>query len=139
MNQMKVSMLVMLFAAGLAGCASSPIASQTPEQRVAERALTYWQAVIANDFHGTYALMTPGYRERYSYEKHVLRSRPIATFLSADVKSVTCATEERCAADVAVTFKNLQGVRMPPGTVDDTVINEKWIKIGGDWWRILAQ
>lgn len=139
MKRMMNSALATLLTAALVGCALTSPAPQTLEQRVADRALSYWQAVIANDYKATYALMMPGYRERYTYEKHILRSRPIATFLTAEVKSVACATEESCEARVAVTFTNLQGVRMPAGTVDDTVVTDKWIKSDSEWWRVLPQ
>lgn len=137
MSTLMKSAAATLLAAALAGCAATAVVSKTPEQQVADQALAYWQAVIANDYKATYALMTPGYRERYTYEKHILRSRPIATFLTAEVKSVACPTEENCEAQVAVTFINLQGVRMPAGTVDDTVFPDKWVRIDGNWWRVL--
>jgi hypothetical protein len=126
---------VTIFAAALAGCATTAVTPQTPEQQVAERALLYWRAVIANDYKATYALMTPGYRMRYTYEKHILGSQPIATFLTANVKSVTCPTEESCEAQVAVTFTNLQVERMRAGIVDDAVFPDKWVRIDGQWWR----
>lgn len=137
MSTLMKSATATLLAAALAGCAATAVAPKTPEQQVADQALAYWQAVIANDYKATYALMTPGYRERYAYEKHILRSQPIATFLSAEVKSVACSTEENCEARVAVTFTNLQGARMPAGMVDDTVITDKWVRIDGQWGRVL--
>ncbi len=142
MEQMSIlmkSVAATLFAAALAGCVTTAAASKTPEQQVADRALDYWRAVIANDYKATYALMTPGYRVRYTYEKHILRSQPIATFLTAEVKSVACPAEENCEARVAVTFTNLQGVRMPAGTVDDTVFTDNWVQIDSHWWRVLPQ
>lgn len=137
MSTLSKSVAATLFAAALAGCVTTAAAPKTPEQQVADRALAYWQAVIANDYKATYALMTPGYRMRYTYEKHILRSQPIATFLTAEVKSVACSTEEHCEAQVALTFTNLQGVRMRPGTVDDTVVTDKWVRLDGQWARVL--
>ena len=136
-STLMISAAATLLAAALAGCTTAAVAPKTPEQLVADRALSYWRAVIANDYKTTYALMTPGYRERYAYEKHILRSQPIATFLTAGVKSVACPTEENCEAQVAVTFTNLQGVRMAAGAVDDTVLTDKWVRIDGQWWRVL--
>ena len=131
---MKGIAIACLAIGALGACATAGESPANREQRVAQRADQYWQAVVKNDYKAIYGLMTPGYRERFSYEQHIIKnSKPIARFLSAKVDKVACATADACTATIQVTMDKIQGVRWQ-GT-DSTSFDDKWILVDGDWWR----
>jgi hypothetical protein len=116
------------------GCAS--LAPVSPEEIVAKRAQAYFDAVVAKDYKTSYALHSPAYRERYTYEVHVMRSAGTGiNYLSAKVLNVTCASAEACSATMEVTYK-ATGLR---GAVDwpvTTVIQDRWAFVDNDWRRV---
>lgn len=117
-----------------AGCASFKPA--TPEEAVAQRAQAYFDAVIAKDYKTSYALHTLSYRDRYSYEAHVLRTASSGVnYLTAKVLQVSCQSAEACVAKVEVSYK-AGGLRIPVEWPVTTMVEDRWAYIGGEWGRV---
>ncbi len=109
--------------------------TKTVEELVAERAQAYWNAVVAEDYRGTYDLMTPGYRQRTRYERHVVRTQPIARFISASVLKVECQQEDRCSAEVRLTYRDLDTGRTVIKGESSSIVPDTWVRLDGQWWR----
>lgn len=132
---MKRNYMIVLVIGALAGCATAPGIDKPAEKKVAENAQAYWNAVVADDYKTTYGMMTPGYRERMTYEQHIVRNQPFAKFLSAKILQVACSQPDSCAVDVSVNYKDMNlGRRVIKGEQSST-FQDRWILDGGRWWR----
>jgi len=125
-----------IFIAGmLSGCSVLPGKDVPVEQQVAGRVQSYWNATVTGDHKTTYGLMTPGYRERLSYEQHVALSQPFAKFLSAKILKVDCAQPNSCQVDIQLIYKDINiGKRVIKGEQSST-FQDRWIQEDGRWWR----
>ena len=125
--------LSMLLAATLSGCAGLAGKPQAPEQIVAERAQSRWDALVAGDWQTAYSFATPAYRDLVDVEGFRQRHGGQASWLGANVKEVTCQ-DDVCEAMVTLKFRS----QLPPYTDDlQTDYIERWVLEDGDWWIFL--
>ena len=127
--------LALVTVASLAGCAS--MGNKTPEQQVEQRANEYWNARVKGDFKTAYSLLTPAFRELNTEKDFVGRFGAGASLQGATVAKVTCDTEERCVANIALTAKPMvPGLNIPALT---TYLDDVWVKDQQQWWRFEGQ
>ena len=116
-------------AGGVALVACASLAPQTPEQIVAARSQSYWDARIQGQIAKAYALTNDAYRLAAPEQKFASDYR--STFATAaEVRKVECQVD-RC--DVGVNLKvnpPLMGKKM--GTID-MYATETWLLEGGQW------
>ena len=103
----------------------------TPEQRVAERALERWQAIIDNDLESAYAFLSPAYRQAVPLTMYQGRLGQNVAWRDAEVKSVSCATD---ACDVALQISYRYNMPNFEKLENSRLFKEKWIRIEDDWW-----
>lgn len=123
-----------LFVSACAGRAPLPASHS-----ITERAQHRWDALLAGEFETAYAFYSPGYRSSKSVVDFAygIRMRRVH-WTSAQYKEHSCL-ENTCTVLFDVGFT----VRKPVPGLDkwdgSQVIEEKWIKTGGQWWFLPAK
>ncbi len=106
----------------------------TVEERVGNRAVERWHALITGDFKKAYSYLGPGYRSATTFEVYEARLKSgLVEWKKIDLKSVKCQPE-LCTVELGLEYrpmiKNFQGYQ-----IQNSVI-EKWINVDGQWWHI---
>lgn len=101
---------------------------------VAERAIERWEAILAPDFDTAYGYYSPGYRSSKSRGDFELSMRlRKVQFTGAEYQDQEC-TENACT----LTFKTFYNIASPVPGIDtwqgNTLTDEKWIRVDGEWW-----
>ena len=129
-----VTVLILLAVMLLSACATTSTSS--PEDIVRERAQARWDALLSRDYAGAYALYSPGYRSTATVVDFEIsiRMRRIR-YTSATYKGQSC-DENTCTVSFQVGYR--VGTPVPGVGVWDgyEVINDQWIKTGGEWWYL---
>lgn len=128
-SQLKLAVLPLFVL--VSACATLP--SNPPEQ-AEQRAQARLNALIAKDYKAVYAFFTPSYREKFPFEDWVRSRAPRATFLSARVTQVECATGDACEVQIESVYKAPRGVKAAPKGEIERVTAERWVRVDGDWW-----
>lgn len=125
-----------LFAIGAALVLAACSDPRAPEEIVAERAQSRWDALVERDFEAAWRFYTPGYREQLAapdFAREMAR-RPI-TWDKASVRKTECnGQEKRCDVHSIVEYRvpaQVPGVGKLEGR---TGVDEIWLQIDGEWW-----
>lgn len=119
----------------LAGCAALP--DKAAEETVRERAQARWDAVIAGKWEQAYGYATPAYREAnelYHFRRRL--DRGLIKYKQATVGDVTCKETDVCVVKMNMTIFPSQEI--PTGNIT-TTIEERWMRVNGEWWRFEKQ
>jgi len=115
----------------LSACATTPASR---EDVIKERSQARWDALLARDYAGAYAFYSPGYRSTATVVDFEIsmRMRRIA-YSSAKYLEQNC-DENTCVVAFNVGYR--VGAPVPGVSVWDgfQVINDQWVKTGGEWW-----
>lgn len=120
-------MVVLMVAAG---CGSEPEA--TPEQRVSERAIQRWQALIARDIGEAYEFLSPAYRQAVSLDRYKSSIGGAVAWQDVEVKRVECK-QDLCDVSLMIRYKYKNNT-VAADFESSTVLEEKWVLSDGDWW-----
>ena len=106
----------------------------TVEERVGQRAVERWHALMAGDFKKAYSYLGPGYRSATPYTIYEARLRSVVVeWKQVDIKLVKCQPE-LCSVDVDVdyrpTVKDFKTYQL------QSRLNEKWVKVDNQWWYV---
>jgi hypothetical protein len=121
--------------AALAACSDSSVTQQSPEERVAERSVARWDAMIAGDWKKAYDMLTPGYREATPFDRWRAQFGSAATWKSVSVEDIICTEGDRCQATLLLDYEvsiPRFGVQNRPGR---RPIEETWLLVDGEWWH----
>lgn len=105
-----------------------------PEDVVAQRAQTYWDARLRGDMAAAYALTNPGYRKIRSLHEFT-RAYRATSVDGAKVGSVDCEPD-RCTVNMefrATVAFPMKGINQKPVTID-TFSSSTWLLENGQWW-----
>lgn len=120
-----------LFAAAvsLTACASLQEIGKTPEEIVAMRAASRWNAIIAGEWETAYSYATSGYRGAVDLKGFIGRTSGMANRKSVDIRSVKCEASS-CEVVVGMTYVPAQ-----PGFGElTTEFSERWVEEEGRWF-----
>jgi hypothetical protein len=101
------------------------------ETVVSARAEARWKAMIAHDLDGAYEFLSPGSKSANPPAAFKAKIRPL-DWRSAKALSAKC-DNEKCSVEVKVAFSDRRF-----GEVN-TVLEETWIKDGGNWWYVFRE
>ena len=119
----------------LGGCAATP--QKTPEEAVRARVEAHQQARLANDFELAYSFTSPGYRETHPYKFYLGKMGASVKRRGFEIKNVACEADMcNVSIDLTYTYMGAPGVRMGTDTVMQRVMQEKWIRVDGEWWLV---
>ncbi|MNV68229.1 hypothetical protein D3C71_1610640 [compost metagenome] len=96
-----------------------------------ERSTERWKALIAGDIKKAYGYMAPSYRAVTSFERYSSSIGGAATWISADVLRVECATD-KCTARVKIEAKPTVAMHFKANIT--TGADETWLLEDGQWW-----
>ena len=132
---LKTSWSIGLSSILLAGCGLGMVVPAIdPVIAVKERAKAYYHALATRDFKTTYELHPPSYRSQYNYESHIIKGVHWVTYVSSEVLSVTCATDNMCNVDVELSYSGVQVGKGGVKGVVKTLVSHKWGKVDGVWF-----
>lgn len=123
--------VLMLSVALLTACATTPV---SPEDVVARRAQSRFDALVARDYKTAYEFFTPSFRERFNYEDYIRARPPRAEFLSGKVVKVDCISDSACDVEMESSYKSPVGVKASPKGEITRVTPERWVRSDGQWW-----
>jgi hypothetical protein len=141
--------LLLTFLAGLPGVAAAQDASSTPPasggavaasdvERLRERAAAFWAARVAGDPKAQWDLLEPRGRGRLTPLEYVPGPGAMK-FLAYQVEN---ATVSGYFADVSVRIlvqPILPATHKAKVGPSSTVVTDRWVRIGGTWYRSLEQ
>ncbi|MBN9425506.1 MAG: hypothetical protein J0H09_03265 [Burkholderiales bacterium] len=108
-------------------------------ERIGQRAIERYQAMIGLDFRKAYGYITPAYREKMSYENHLRARPPLAKYLDAKLLKVDCVSNEACDVDIEFTTDAVKGIKGAVPWKVTRVITERWVLVDGQWWYYLRR
>ncbi len=124
------SILIALLAMMLTACSPPP----TDEEVVAERSQARWDALVTNDFEGSYAYQSPAYRQETTPTEHIVGlSRRRITWTSAEVTDVAC-DEGRCEVTINVGYRADGAPGALSGMENARPVREIWVRLDDQWW-----
>ena len=110
----------------------------TKEERVARRAQERMTALIDMDWKKAYEFLSPARRKVLSYRSFAGRMGHSAIVRdAAKVRSVECA-DEVCDVKIDLVYTYVGGVvDALQGQQMDSVVEEKWVYMDGNWWYVM--
>jgi len=134
-TRLLLALALTLAALALVACATtgSPAAR---DKLVQERAQARWDALLARDFATAYDFASPGYRSSASVADFEIgfRSRRVQ-YVSAEFQGLDCE-EAACTVHIFVGYKVDKPMTGVPEWKSTSVIEERWIHTGGNWWFV---
>jgi hypothetical protein len=114
----------------LSACAATQPAGGDAKSRAQER----WDALLSGDLDTAYALYSPGYRSSHSRVDFEidLRSRRVR-WTGAKVLEASCEAD-LCTVESKVDYKVNQPVPGVPEWKSSEQIEERWVRVDGQWW-----
>ena len=129
MNMARQFSLLSLFF-GLIGCAATgvQIEKSLPQDVVAKKALSRWDALIKGDLDAAYGYLSSGTRSVMSLEVYKAKIRP-GMWKKVSVDSVVCV-EDRCDVRVMLEYdyRDMKSITRP--------LDEIWLQENGEWWHV---
>jgi hypothetical protein len=126
------TLILIAVVAALSACATAPPKTDP----VVERAKARWEALLSDDLETAYSYYSPGYRSTTSVVDFGvgIRMRRVL-WTSADYRDHSCE-DNRCKVRFDVGYK----VHKPVPGLDEwdhtSVIEDTWVKTGGEWWYL---
>ena len=108
-----------------------------PEDVVAQRAQTYWDARIKGDAATAYALLSPGYRKLHT-QKDFAKEYAATSAVEAQVKDVVC-TADKCTVNTRLVaiLPMMGGISTQNPVKIDTYSESTWLLEDGKWGLFL--
>ncbi len=121
-----------LFALLISLVAATAWAIEKPAgERVGQRAVQRWQALIAGDFQKAYNYLSPGYRAVTSYGAYRGHFGRAVAWTGVSLQGVTCK-KDVCDVKVDIEYRALGRIKLP----GNARLREKWVRASGDWWLL---
>lgn len=113
---------------GLMGCAGTGIKTEAPQDVVAKKAQSRWDALIKGDLDTAYTYLSSGTRSVMSLELYKAKIRA-GRWKNASVGSVACV-QDRCDVVVMMeySYRDMKLI--------ETRLDEIWLQENGDWWHV---
>jgi hypothetical protein len=106
----------------------------TVEERVGERAVERWHALMAGDFKKAYGYLGPGYRSATPYAVYEAKLRSgMAEWKKIELKAVKCEPE-LCSVELSVDYR--PAVKGFEAYQLQKRLTEKWVKVDNQWWHV---
>ena len=124
--------LAALTLAWLTACATTTSHDATPDARAQQR----WDALLSEDYQGAYEYLSPGYRSSMSpvdYQRKLLLQR--IRWTGAAFKQSDCL-DNVCKVRISVEYKIRGALPGVPVYEGRRIIEEDWIRSGGQWWFV---
>lgn len=118
----------------LSGCAGLQSASVDASTQVRERAEQRWQHLLAGRLDEAYAYLSPGSRERVAAPYYKGSLKP-GMWRGAKVVGAECA-EDVCKVQVEL---NYEYMRPSVKYESERILDETWVREGGQWWYLLPR
>jgi len=117
-------------ALSISACAGSPARPQSVEQRAQAR----WDALLGRDFEQAYSYLSPGFRSSQSLSdfEMAFRLRRVQ-YDSAKYMDQQCETDA-CTIRLNIGYMLIAPLRGVKAWKSKTVVEEKWVRIDGQWW-----
>lgn len=126
----QLGVLLMVF--GLMGCAGTGAKTEVkvdaPQDAVAKRAQSRWDALIKGDLDAAYGYLSPGMRSVMSLELYKAKIVP-GRWKKAGVDSVACV-QDRCDVSIKLEY----GYRAIKSI--ETRLDEVWLQENDEWWFV---
>ena len=115
----------------LSACAATT--SSMPEN-IEDRAQSRWDALLASDYERAYTYLTPGYRSSQSAVDYqvAFRLRKVG-YEAAAYLDHECAAEA-CTVRMVMDYTLIAPLRGVMEWKGKATIEEKWVRIDGQWW-----
>jgi len=126
----QLGVLLMVF--GLMGCAGTGVKTEVkadaPQDAVAKKAQSRWDALIKGDLDAAYGYLSPGTRSVMSLELYKAKIRP-GRWKKASVDSVACV-QDRCDVSIKLeySYRDMKSI--------ETRLNEVWLQENDEWWFV---
>lgn len=113
---------------GLMGCAGTVIKTEAPQDVVAKKAQSRWDALIKGDLDTAYTSLSSGTRSVMSLELYKAKIRT-GRWKRASVGSVACV-QDRCDVVIMMeySYRDMKSI--------ETRLDEIWLQENGDWWHV---
>ena len=113
---------------GLIGCASTGIKTEAPQDVVAKKAQSRWDALIKGDLDTAYTYLSSGTRSVMSLELYKAKIRT-GRWKKSSVSSVACV-QDRCDVVVMLeySYRDMKSI--------ETRLDEIWLQENGDWGHV---
>lgn len=123
---------ILLLAALLSACATTSAPAR--DKIVAERAQARWDALLAGDYEAAWAYASPGYRSANTAVDFEIAFRlRRVEYRSAEYQEHSCE-EDVCTVKLRVGYRLDRPLVGVPEWESEGVVEEQWIKSGGEWW-----
>lgn len=136
MNRVRKYLAVLVAVLGVVAIAGYLVwqSTITVEERVGERAVERWHALIAGDFKKAYSYLGPGYRSATPYAVYEAKLKSgTVEWKKIELKAVKCEPE-LCTVDLSLdyrpTVKGFEAYQL------QNRLTEKWVKVGNQWWHV---
>jgi len=126
-------LLVLVIACSLFGCAAAtaPLSTQSPEERLAERARAYWEARKRRDLVAQYSFEQPFYRERVSLTAFA-QGRGATVVRAYEIKAIK-VKEDAGLVSLRVTYRpHHPRLRGQSDSTLDT--DQPWVHVEREWY-----
>jgi hypothetical protein len=131
--QRVVTVLVAVLALSLSACATM---GKPDTEVVADRAQQRWDALLAGNVETAYGYLSPGFRSSVSLVDYTVRlSQRRVQWISAEHLSSNCEAD-RCSVKFNIGIRVVNAVPGSGQFDSSSVVEETWIRSGGDWWYL---
>jgi len=121
---------VFLMVLGLAGCVGAGVkpGANLPQDVVAKKAQSRWDALIKGDLETAYNYLSPGTRNVMSLDLYKAKIRP-GMWKKASVDSVACEMDH-CDVVIMIeyAYRGVKSLARP--------LNETWLQDDNGWWFV---
>lgn len=131
-------LMILVIACSLFGCAAAtaPVSTQSPEERLAERARAYWEARKRRDLVAQYSFEQPFFRERVTLTAFV-QGRGATVVLAYEIKAIK-VKEDAGLVSLRVTYRpSHTRLRGQFGSTSD--FNQQWVYVEREWYLSYKQ
>lgn len=133
-----VRLFLLLLPLALAACGGGPAVKGANDDAVLEkRSIERWNLLIAHKAEKAYDYLSPGSRSTESREKYAadMNNRPVH-WQSVSYVDRKCDDPDACTLQLQATFSVNMSARMGQDVHSTTVVWERWIRVGGQWYYL---
>ncbi len=117
-------------------CLAACVSAVTTQQRVEERAMGRWDALLSGDLAGAYEYLSPGIRSSVSsvqYQRSILLKR--VQWTGAEYVEGNCE-ESTCNVQILVKYSVRGGLPGVKSYDDEDIVKESWVQVDGAWYYV---